>query len=196
FRVVLEVRNIEYRVPLRDKVYSDDFLITADRSPNSRGAETLELGGDGCEALLEACGKGQIHFLYICQHDLTQGFDEDLVARALSQVRFVAYHGSRENRTGALANVQLPAAVYAEKDGTFTNIQGRVQRIRRAVAPLGQSLPDLEILELVARDLGLEVQPGSPGEIFLQLAEQVPAFRGMSYESIGDLGQPMHPFGS
>ncbi len=192
FRDVLDVRNIEYRVPRRDNVYSDDFLITADKSPNSRGAETLELGGNGCEALLDACVKGQVQFLYICQHDLTQGFDEDLVARALSQVGFVAYHGSRANRTGALANVQLPAAVYAEKDGTFTNIQGRVQRIRPALAPLGQSLPDLEILELLARELGLEVQPGSPGEIFLQLAEQVPAFRGMSYESIGDLGQLVH----
>ncbi len=154
------------------------------------------MGGNGCEAVLRDCVEEQIRFLYICQHDLTRGFDEDQVVRALSKVQFVAYHGSRENRTAALANVQLPAAVYAEKDGTFTNIQGRVQRIRRAVAPLGQSLPDLEILELLARELGLEVQPGSPGEIFLQLAEQVPAFRGMSYESIGDLGQPMHPFGS
>jgi len=196
FRDVLDVRNIEYRVPLRDKVYADDFLITADKNPNSRGAEALDLGGNGCEAVLRDCVEEQIRFLYICQHDLTRGFDEDQVVRALSKVQFVAYHGSRENRTAALANVQLPAAVYAEKDGTFTNIQGRVQRIRRAVAPLGQSLPDLEILELLARELGLEVQPGSPGEIFLQLAEQVPAFRGMSYESIGDLGQPMHSFGS
>ena len=189
FRDGLEITNIRYRVPLLREVYSDDYLITADKNPNSRGAEAVGLGGAGSDQLLEACEEGLIHFLYICDHDLTRGFDSEQVKRALTGVKFVAFQGSWDQETASLADVQLPAAVYAEKDGTFTNIQGRVQRIRRALAPPGESLPGLEILERLALQARVSLKPAPPEEVFLELAHQVPAFSGMSYESIGMSGQ-------
>ncbi len=193
YREGLEITNIEYRVPLLDDVYSDDFLITADKNPNSRGAEAFGLAGAGSAQVLRACEEGLIHFLYICHHDLTRGFDADRVKKALSRVAFVAFQGSWDQATASLASIQLPAAVYAEKDGTFTNVQGRVQRIRRAVDPLGESLPDLEIFARLAEEMRVPLQNGTAEEVFLELAQSTAAFAGMTYDSIGDSGQPFIP---
>jgi NADH-quinone oxidoreductase subunit G len=187
----LEITNIEYRLPLSEKVYSDDFLVTADKNPNSRGAEILGLGVTGVERLLKACEEGLVQFLYICHHDLTRGFDAVRVRRALNRVPFVVFQGSWDHATASLAEVQLPAAVYAEKDGTFTNVQGRVQHIRHAVAPLGESLPDLEILARLARVVGMPLPDAHPAEVFLELTRNVPAFAGLTYESIGQSGQQL-----
>ena len=85
----------------------------------------------------------------------------------------------------------LPAAVYAEKDGTFTNCQGRVQRIGRAVEPLGESLPDLEILARLAAALGLPPRPPEAEATFAELARAVAAFSGLSYASVGASGESL-----
>lgn len=189
FGDALAVANIEYRVPMREQVYSDDYLITADKNPNSRGAEVLGLSGTGCATLLDACAEGRIHFLYICHHDLARGFDIEKARTALSTVDFIAFHGSWDHATASLAHVQLPAAVYAEKEGTFTNFQGRVQRIHTAVSPLGESLPDSEILARLARELGLPFKAIPAEEIFYEIGQHVAAFAGMTYETVGDSGQ-------
>jgi len=189
FRDHLKVSAIEYRAPSNGMVYSDDFLVTADKNPNSRGAEALEFAGKGCEELLRSCSDGKIHFLYICHHDLTQGLDPQMVSAALGKVDFVAFQGSWDQPTAALADALLPAAVYAEKEGTFTNVQGRVQRIHAAAPPLGESLPDLDILARLAAELGLPLGTTPAREIFLQISQNVGAFAGMTYESVGDTGQ-------
>lgn len=189
FQDGLGVNNIEYRVQPLDPVYADDFLVTPDKNPNSLGAETLGLAGAGSEELLKACEAEQIQFLYICHHDLTRGFDAERVRSALSKVPFIAFQGSWTQATADLAHVQLASAVYAEKEGTFTNIQRRVQRIHPAVSPLGESLPDLEILVRLATVFGLPARPTQAEKVFEGLTQKVPAFQGMSYDSIGDSGQ-------
>jgi predicted molibdopterin-dependent oxidoreductase YjgC len=191
FAESLKIAHIEYRVPVRQPVYSDDFLITADKNPNSRGAEVLGLAGPGSDQILRACAEGRIHFLYICHHDLMRGYDEKQVVDALAGVEFIAFQGSRHHATTALAHVLLPAAVYAEKEGTFTNIQDRVQRIHAAVPALGESLPDLEILGRLSTALGVSLPPPHPPEVFKAMGERVPAFEAMSYETVGDSGQTL-----
>ncbi len=185
----LKIGAIEYRVPSREQVYSDDFLVTADRTPNSRGAEILGFAGKGCSELLRACSDGTIHFLYVCHHDLSVGFDAQAVGEALAKVDFVAFQGSWNNSTAALADVLLPAAVYAEKEGTFTNVQGRVQKIHAALPPLGESLPGLSILDRLAAELALPMVPAPAREVFLEIGRSVQAFAGLTYESVGDTGQ-------
>ncbi len=189
FREHLKVALIEYRVPLRGSVYSDQFLVTADKNPNSRGAELLGLAGGGSAELLRACAAGRVRFLYVCHHDLEKGHDSREVEAGLAKVDFVAFQGSHDHATAALADVLLPAAVYAEKAGTFTNVQGRVQRINAAVPALGESLPGLDILAGLARELGLPPVDASPRGTFIELSRSVPAFTGMTYDSIGDTGQ-------
>jgi len=189
FQDSLEIENIEYRVPAREPGYSDNILITADKNPNSRGAEALSLAGRGAQAILRACADGQIRFLYIFHHDLLKGFDKDFVRAALGRVEFVVFQGSWGHGTSELAHVLLPAAVYAEKEGTFTNFQGRIQRIHAAVPVLGESLPDLEILGRLAAALGAPLPPPSPADVFAAIAAGVPAFAGMDYETVGDSGR-------
>jgi len=189
FRQHLKVTNVEYRLPLRGPVYSDDFLITADKNPNSRGAELLEFSGSGLQGFLDECRSGRIHFLYLCHHDLTAGLEAEMVKDALTKIECVVFHGSWKQATADLADILLPAAVYAEKEGTFINVQGRVQRFHAAVPPLGESMPDLEILTRLAVALGAATPQATPEAVFLEIGRQVPAFAGLSYETLGASGR-------
>jgi len=189
FRDRLRIENIESRVPDNTPGYSDDFLITADKNPNTFGAGVLFPAGPGCEELLRACAAGRIRLLYIFQHDLTRGYELERIREALSKVDCVVFDGSWDQPTAGLAHIQLPAAVYAEKEGTFTNLQGRVQKIHPAVSPIGQSLPDLEIIARLAAELGLTLSGASAEEVFCEIGMSVEAFAGMTWESVGDSGQ-------
>jgi NADH-quinone oxidoreductase subunit G len=189
FRDHLKVDRLEYQVPQSGPVSSDDFLITPDKNPNSRGAEALSLGRTGSGELLRDCAQGRVRFLYICHHDLMRGHDSQAVSEALRKVDFVAYQGSFSQPTAGMAHVQLPSAVYAEKNGTFTNIQSRVQRIHAAVSPIGDSLPDLSILASLASALGLKSGASAASDVFREISENVAAFAQMTYETVGSTGQ-------
>ena len=189
FRDHLGVESIESRVPDNTPVYSDDFLITADKNPNSRGAGILLPAGPGSEELLRKCAEGRIHFLYIFQHDLTRGYEPRRVREALGNVDCVVFQGSWDQPTARLARIQLPSAVYAEKEGTFTNLQGRVQRFSAAVPPLGQSLPDLEILARLAAELGAPVSRASAQDVLREIGQSVGLFAGMTWQTVGASGQ-------
>ena len=189
FRDGLHAEHFEYRVPVRESVYSDDFLIRADKNPNGRGAELFGFAGAGSDDLLRRCSEGRIRFLYLCHHDLTRAYDAGMVRDALAQVRFTAYHGPFDHPTAFLADVRLPAAMYAEEAGTFTNFQGRVQRISAAVPPPGKAVPGIEIIAMLAEALGTPLGKGSPAQVFREIAAKFPPFEGMDYETLGDSGQ-------
>jgi NADH-quinone oxidoreductase subunit G len=189
FRDQLNISNIEFRVPPSKPGYSDNFLITADKSPNTRGAELLGFAGQGIQQLMNACAAGNIHFLYICHQNLSMGLDDNQIGAALGKVETVIYQGSWDQSTARVASLQLPAAAYAEKAGTFTNVQGRVQIINAAVPPLGKSLPDLDIFSRLAAKLELPAAAISPPDIFREIGQRVQAFAGMTYQSIGETGQ-------
>ncbi len=87
-----------------------------------------------------------------------------------------------------LAHWVLPTAAYVEKDGTFVNCHGRVQRIGRAFAPLDDSREDWRILLDLAGRLGLPLDWPDPRQIFVGLAETVAPFEGLNYEAIGAQG--------
>ncbi|MBN2242622.1 MAG: (2Fe-2S)-binding protein [Acidobacteria bacterium] len=192
FRDHLKIENIEFRVPPVQEPYSDDFLITADKNPNSRGAEAFFPAGPGARKLLQDCSEGRIHLLFIFHHDLTLSFDSEYVRAALGKVDRVVLQGCWNHATAALADTILPAAVYAEKEGTFTNLEGRVQRIRAAVPPIGRSLPDLDILALLARELGVSAEK-TPAAAFEEIAQNIGAFSGMAYKTVGNGGQLLKP---
>ncbi len=96
------------------------------------------------------------------------------------------------NSTGAYADIVLPAASFAEKDGTFTNSDRRVQRVRKVLDPPGEARPDWEIVcdlaKRVERKLGRQQSAGfdfaSPEEIWNEMAALTPPFQGITYERI------------
>src|SRR6185369_5259022 len=93
-----------------------------------------------------------------------------------------------ENPTAARAHWVLPTAAYLEKDGTFINCHGRVQRIGQAFPPLQNSREDWRILLDLAAKLGLALNWRGPEQIFRDLARAVAPFEGLTYEMIGMQG--------
>src|SRR5262249_51097625 len=115
---------------------------------------------------------------------------------ALAGAETVVFQGTNANEASAAAHVVLPSAAYVERDGTFTNFEGRVQRFRAALDPLGEARPDWEILARLggARGLTGPVAGAERAEqVFQALAAAVPAFAGMSYRGLGDHGLVVKP---
>ncbi|MBI4245588.1 MAG: (2Fe-2S)-binding protein [Candidatus Rokubacteria bacterium] len=182
------IRHVGFRVPPARPGDQDDFLIRADKNPNTRGAELLGLDGDAL-AILAAARSRRIKCLWIFHHDLLASAWPEVETRgALAAVETLLWSGSNANPTSALATLVLPAAAWVEREGTFTNFKGRVQRFRAAVPPLGQALPDWELVGRVLQALGGEVRASRAEHWFRDLAATVPAFAGLTYQSIGDGG--------
>jgi predicted molibdopterin-dependent oxidoreductase YjgC len=116
--------------------------------------------------------------------------DPDLthIEEALDKVEFMVVQDIFLTETGEKADVVLPAASFAEKDGTFTNTERRVQRIRAAVAPRGESRPDWAILRDLSAKMGQKTEYSHPSEIFDELASLTPSYAGMNYERIDNEG--------
>ena len=100
------------------------------------------------------------------------------------------------HETAQIADVVLPATSFAEKDGTFTNSERRVQRVRKAVEPIGESRPDWDILcdlgQRMSRNLGLGVDDqfayDHPSEIWQEMADNTPIIAGISYDRLDKEG--------
>ena len=90
------------------------------------------------------------------------------------------------------ARVVFPAASYAEVDGTFTNNDGFVQRVRKAIEPVHQSLPDWMIVARLAQELGVDFGfERSASAVFREIGERVPAYAGLRYPLLKDESSPV-----
>jgi NADH-quinone oxidoreductase subunit G len=171
--------------------YYDDFLIKADKNPNTFGATLLGLAGPdapGAGPIIDAALTGKLDVLWVMGHDLVEHWGEEKVRKLSETVRLFIFSGPNENATVPLAHWVLPSAAYLEKDGTFVNCDGRVQRIGRAFPPLKDSREDWRILLDLAARIGLPFDCRQPEQIFLKLAQALAPFEGLSYETIGTLG--------
>ena len=170
---------------------SDDFLIKADKNPNTLGATLLGLAGsDAPDArqIVDEALAGNLDVLWVAGHDLVELFGEENVRKLREKVDLFVFSGTNENATAPLAHWVLPSAAYVEKDGTFVNCHGRLQRIGRAFPPVGDSREDWRILLELAGRLGLEFDWRDPERIFLALAEAEASFTELSYKAIGAQG--------
>ncbi|HMO79463.1 MAG TPA: molybdopterin-dependent oxidoreductase [Pyrinomonadaceae bacterium] len=105
---------------------------------------------------------------------------------------FVVVQELFETDTTEHADVILPAASFAEVDGTFTNNAGNVQRVRRSIEPLYQSKADWMIVGLIAAELGFDLGYGvSASAVFRSIAEAIPAYEGLRYPDLKDESQPI-----
>ncbi|MDO8730681.1 MAG: 2Fe-2S iron-sulfur cluster-binding protein, partial [Candidatus Omnitrophota bacterium] len=164
---------------------ADDFLLKADRNPNTAGVQLLGLDSGSAADLVEKGIAGQIGALWVFGQDLVKLFGEEKVKKLSEKLGQFIFIGSNENGTSRHAHWVLPSAVYLEKDGTFVNWQKRVQRIGKAFEPLKGSQPEWEILLDLARRLNISIPAKSQQEIFGQMAAAVPAFAGLTYEKLG-----------
>ncbi|MFH0967181.1 MAG: molybdopterin-dependent oxidoreductase, partial [Methanobacteriota archaeon] len=109
------------------------------------------------------------------------------VKEGIGNLDFLVVQDIFFTETCQFADVVLPAACWAEKDGTQTNTERRVQRIRQAVMPPGDAKPDWEIISSLAARMGYEKQfrYQSPEEVFQEICTVVPQYQGMSWDRVG-----------
>lgn len=116
--------------------------------------------------------------------------DPDLnhVKHALENTEFLVVQDIFLTETAQMADVVLPAAAFAEKDGTFSNTERRVQRVRKAIDAPGLAKADWMILMELMNRLGYTKKYQNPSEIFSEMAELTPTYAGISYERIEEEG--------
>ncbi len=134
--------------------------------------------------MLEAIENGDIKALWVVGSNPVLGSDDPDAARvraALSKLEFLVVQDIFYSETAELAHMILPAASYAEKEGSYTNTERRVQRVRPAVQTLGASKTDVEIIGLIGYRLGVILPSMQPGLVFAEIARVVPQYAGMSY---------------
>jgi formate dehydrogenase major subunit len=124
-----------------------------------------EAGLTALEMMEQAKGE-KIKGMYIMGENPILSFPNSrFIKGILASLDFLVVQDMFLTETAKLANVVLPAASFAEKDGTFTNFEGRVQRVRKAIAPLGESLPDWQIILRLANKMGTPMPYSSPQQI-------------------------------
>lgn len=166
-----------YQSP-EDSVIRKKFADAWDRSlPRQKGLRALEM--------IKAVHDGKIRGMYNMGENPIRSFpDGPYIQEALGKLEFLAVQDLFLTETGKLAHVVLPACSFAEKEGTMTNAERRVQRLTAAVEPAGQSLPDWKILVEVSRRMGLSPTFGSAKEIMEEINKLVPIYGGISYERL------------
>jgi NADH-quinone oxidoreductase subunit G len=168
------------------RVREDNVLLRADRNPNTQGCLDQSLGRAGVAKLLADCAAGRVKTLVLQGPELLRLPD---AVDALSHVAHVAVMATHEGPELDRAHLVLPATVWAEMDGSFTNFQRRVQRIRRAVPPLGDAQPRWQMAARVIQRLGGSFPAVSAREAFALLAAAVPGYAGLTYGALGATGR-------
>ncbi len=148
--------------------------------------------GLGLDGMLKAALDGELEALYVMAANPVM--DHPIGDEALEKVKFLVVQDLFLTETARLADVVLPAASFAETDGTFTNIAGRVQRLHKALRPPARVKPHGQIIVDLARVMGQEIGASvplgrySPQAVMEEIARVAAPYEGLSYGSLGDDG--------
>ncbi len=149
--------------------------------PGEAGLSALEM--------IEAAAAGKVKGMLIMGENPLTGFPQpSQVREALSKLDFLVVTDMFPTETVRYATVVLPAASFAEKEGTFTNFEGRVQRLQRAIEPVGESLPDLDILLRLSESMGAKMPYTSHQDVMEEIEDAVPFYRHVAYAETDSMG--------
>jgi len=163
-----------------------------ERLSEAWGADLSAVAGLTLVEMMNAIGEN-IHAMYIMgENPVLSDPDSNHVRKQLGKLDFLAVSELFMSETAKLADVVLPAASFAEKDGTFTATDRRVQRVRKAIEPIGESRPDWVIVSELAGRLGYRMSYDSPAHVMDEIAKVTPLYGGMSYPRLeeGELRWP------
>jgi NADH-quinone oxidoreductase subunit G len=199
--------------------FGDDILKNEDLTPNSMGAKlvgvTPSKNGLDYNNIIKSIREGKIKALYILEDDILK--DSPELETVFAKLDLLIINATNFNRTSMLADILFPAATYAEKNGTFVNFNGRVQRIRPAIATLdvdraleGMSLSRLDkfgtkfdrwaqgkhydarsswkIITGLASAMGHKFKYNMAEDVFYEVSNSIEAFKGLDYDELGELG--------
>ena len=145
----------------------------------------LPAAGTGASLMeiLKRCRTGQIRALYVVGENPLATLPASVEVRAaLDRLELLVVQDPFLTETGHMAHVMLPATTYAEKDGTFTNLEGRVLRVRQAMDAIGESVPDWQIMTAIANGLGCQWEYESANDVQAEIMKLLPGYY--------NLGQP------
>ena len=183
----LGVSQVEAGDDLKATGASDGYLIQADKNPNSRGAADLRLGLRegvlGGKAMLAAAKAGLYTAIVVVGPDLGDSLCAELAAKA----KLIGLHTHAHSADRHYA-YDFALAHYAEQEGSFTNVKGRVQRVRKALAPLGESQPAWTYAFYLAEALGKTAPATDAAGLFKLLAAETPGYTGLTLEGLGSQG--------
>jgi predicted molibdopterin-dependent oxidoreductase YjgC len=175
---------------------STKFVVPATDAPNVLGARDLGLavgaGLDGAadlSALRSAVDGGHVDVLYVVDPGPAESIGDIawvIEARQAGRLKALVYQGVLSGPLAAAADVVLPGAAWVEKDGCFTNDQGRVQAASKALVTPGEAVEDWQILTSVAAALGLSFTYQSPAAVRADLAAALaaqPAYVGLGAQT-------------
>lgn len=174
---------------------ADHLLLCADRNPNTTGAKLLGIAaappGSNLPRFLQKIRNGTIRALLVLGDDVTR---HCIPADTLAQLELLVSSDIHQNGTTAVSHYVLPGCAHLEKNGTFTNVRGRVQRFEKAVDPPGKVIPELDWLaEIVSRLTGRSV-PKTVEGVFESMRKDVDAFGALSWAQLGDSGVTLPEF--
>jgi predicted molibdopterin-dependent oxidoreductase YjgC len=162
-----------------DQIMKEKFEAAWGASLNLRPGKTLT-------EIIPAAYEGQIKAIYLMgENPSLSDPDASHVREALRRLEFFVVQDIFLSETAQLADVVLPACSFAEKDGTFTNTERRIQRVRKAIEPMGISKPDWWIICQIARRMratgfGFE----HPSQIMDEIARVTPSYGGISFNRL------------
>ena len=173
-------------------------IISNDEYPNSTGIRDFKIADESNEIhkLIDKIINGEITFLFIVGSNLFDVVKEDKLEQfkdALKNIRFLTIIDYKLTENVKFADLILPGLSPYEKDGTYTNDEGRIQRIRKTIEPPANSKPDWEILCMIGGKCNKALFDYScPSEINEDIGKHIPEYRGINFERIGMLGCPKH----
>ena len=181
-RLDFRVGNPQDKVNVR----KDQILQREDRHANTQGLLDLGLGVTGVDALLADCKAGKVQVLVLQDGAMLQ---DPGVAGAAKNVPYVAALATHQGAHLAAVHALIPAAMWAETDGTFTNFDQRVQRFKRAFEAPGEAKPRWEIaLDLLAR-LGKPLNAATAADVFVEMTSETKAYADLTHRGLGPKGR-------
>jgi formate dehydrogenase alpha subunit len=158
------------------------------------GVSLPEVPGLTLMEMMDAAHAGDIKALYIVgENPMVSDPDLHHVAEALKEVGLLVVQDIFLTETARMADVVLPAASFAEKDGTFTNTERRVQRVRKAVEAPGNAREDSRIIADLSAKMGYPMPATEAADVMVEIATLTPSYAGISYERLekGSLQWPV-----
>ncbi|MBI3144703.1 MAG: formate dehydrogenase subunit alpha [Pseudogulbenkiania sp.] len=157
------------------------------------GVELASEPGLRIPNMFDAALSGSFLGLYCEGEDIVQSDpNTQHVTAALSAMECIVVQDIFLNETAKYAHVFLPGSSFLEKDGTFTNAERRISRVRQVMKPLAK-YADWQVTQLLANALGLAMNYTHPSQIMDEIARLTPSFAGVSYEKIDKLGSVQWP---
>jgi len=168
---------------IQDKVIRERFEQAWDTKLSQQPGLTLL-------EMIDAACKGSLKAMYIMgENPMVSDPDINHVKEALEALDFLVIQDIFLSETAMFADVVLPAASFAEKEGTFTATDRRVLRVRKAIDPIGESKPDWVIISQLAQKMGSsKFAYSSPQDIMEEIAMLTPIYGGISYNRL-DIGE-------